>query len=371
IIAVDTTNGDWEYTLNAGNTWYTLNNVSSSAAILLSARDENKIRFLPDSLHSGLDSLTFRAWDQTMLGLENLANIDLIGIGGSTPFSDSIEIATISVIPNTFLAPVIDNIPNFTIIEGDSFPPLSLDGFVLDPDTADENLIWWTTDDNILNVQINNANRVAQIQWPNENWNGSETVVFHVLDPTSGHAASDSATFTVTPIDDPPEIQVGGSVQYFENDPPRIISNTLTVSDIDNNNLDSAYVAITSGFVSGEDVLAISGTSIAAVYDASTGVLTLTGESSVGSYGTALRSVTYNNSNQDDPTEPPRTIDFRVFSSDTSTTDSAIVAVTAVNDPPQFTMAGSAIYMEDDPPTLLDSTLTLSDVDGPQINWVT
>ena len=87
-------------------------------------------------------------------------------------------------------------------------------------------------------------------------------------------------------------------LDYLTNQPATAITATLTASD--DGPLTNATVSITSGFVSGEDLLAMSPNpqnGIAAVYDGN--VLTLTGTASAASYQGALRSVTYLNSRSD------------------------------------------------------------------------
>jgi len=67
-------------------------------------------------------------------------------------------------------------------------------------------------------------------------------------------------------------------------------------------------------FAFGQDVLGFTNQNgISGSYDASTGVLTLTGSSGVANYQAALRSVTYSNSS-DNPSGATRTISYRVAS---------------------------------------------------------
>ena len=74
-------------------------------------------------------------------------------------------------------------------------------------------------------------------------------------------------------------------------------------------------------------------------YSATTGVLTLSGSSSVANYQTALRSVTYFNSS-DNPSQT-RTISYQVddgsAANDASNVVTSTVSVTPVNDAPLAT----------------------------------
>jgi hypothetical protein len=101
-----------------------------------------------------------------------------------------IVIGGASCLPNE--APVVADIPDQTIAEGSSFATINLDDFVADPDNAD----------NTLGVSISGS-RVATISVPNPDWNGAETITFTATDPGTLFD-SDSATFTVTAINDAP-----------------------------------------------------------------------------------------------------------------------------------------------------------------------
>ena len=117
----------------------------------------------------------------------------------------------------------------------------------------------------------------------------------------------------------------------------------VTVTDVDDTDLEGATVSITAGFESSQDVLGFTDQNgITGSYNSGTGVLTLTGTSSVANYQTALQSVTYDNTSQDpSKTEPvplaagPRTVAFQADDgSALSNTATKVVSVTATNDGP-------------------------------------
>jgi gliding motility-associated-like protein len=92
-----------------------------------------------------------------------------------------------------------------------------------------------------------------------------------------------------------------------------IINNDITVTDIDDTNIESATVSILSGFTTTEDILSFtSGAGITGSYDASGGILSLSGSASLTNYEIALRSVTYQNTNTGDRNTAPRSIVFQV-----------------------------------------------------------
>ncbi len=107
------------------------------------------------------------------------------------------------VVSEVNVAPAVSNIPDQTILEGQSFLTINLDDYVDDPDHADNLLSWAATDNVELRVDI--TDRVATITPPNVNWNGSETITFTATDP-DGATGWDAATFTVTGVNDPPTV---------------------------------------------------------------------------------------------------------------------------------------------------------------------
>src|SRR4030095_3075011 len=121
--------------------------------------------------------------------------------------------------------------------------------------------------------------------------------------------------------------------------------------DVDNTNLSSATVSIVSGFTSAEDTLAFTNQNgITGSYNSGTGVLTLTGSSSVANYQTALRSVTYANSS-DDPTAS-RTVTFIVDDGTTTSTPATKgITINAVNDAPVNTVPGGQSTNQNTPLT--------------------
>lgn len=135
-------------------------------------------------------------------------------------------------------APVVGDIPDQTIAEGEAFTTINLDDYVSDVDNTDAEMTWTYTGNSELSVTI--VDRVATIGIPNSGWNGSETITFTATDPGL-LSDSDDATFTVTPVNDPPvavddsattdeDKPVGINVLTDDSDPD---DDTLTISDYD------------------------------------------------------------------------------------------------------------------------------------------
>ncbi len=93
--------------------------------------------------------------------------------------------------------PVVSNIPDQTIDEGQTFATINLDDYVSDVDNTDAEMTWTYAGNTQLTVDI--TNRVATITVPASGWNGSETITFTATDPGL-LSDSDAATFTVNNV---------------------------------------------------------------------------------------------------------------------------------------------------------------------------
>src|SRR6185312_11971138 len=113
--------------------------------------------------------------------------------------------------------------------------------------------------------------------------------------------------------------------------PATAIDPGLTVTDSDSTDLTGATVSITAGFVSAQDTLAFTNQlGITGNYNSGSGVLTLSGTTTVANYQTALRTVTYQNSS-DNPTAS-RTITFSATDGVGTGSATRGIAITAVDD---------------------------------------
>ena len=137
----------------------------------------------------------------------------------------------------------------------------------------------------------------------------------------------------------PPAIDLNGPqaagtgfvATFVANDGPvRITSDALTITDPDDTVLVSATVTLTNRPDGSAEVLAANtaGTSISASYNASTGVLVLSGNASISQYQQVLRTVTYDNT-APIPSTATRTITF-VVNDGTVNSNTATAQVTMV-----------------------------------------
>mgnify|MGYP001627774361 CR=1 FL=1 len=163
-------------------------------------------------------------------------------------------------------------------------------------------------------------------------------------------------------------------LNYSEGDPTTTITSSITVTDEDDINLDSAQVYISSGFNGSEDVLAGSGTGISSSYNSSTGVLSLTGTTTVANYQAALRSVTYQNTETTSPSTDIREISFVVYDWDGSSgIATRKINIIPNNDVPTLANIepGILAFTENDGATQITSAITISDTDDTQLQGAT
>ncbi|MEH6579242.1 MAG: hypothetical protein V7731_19440, partial [Amphritea sp.] len=67
VIAVDNSNGTWQYSINSGGSWTAFGTPGITAALLLADDANTYVRFVPDANWNGTvtDGITFHTWDQT------------------------------------------------------------------------------------------------------------------------------------------------------------------------------------------------------------------------------------------------------------------------------------------------------------------
>jgi hypothetical protein len=176
---------------------------------------------------------------------------------------------------------------------------------------------------------------------------------------------------SVTAVNDAPDVDASaGSTGYTEGDAATAVDSGLTVSDVDDANIEGAQVEITSGFQSGDDLVFVNQLGISGVYNTGTGVLTLTGTASTADYQTALRSVAYRHTGDDPSTS--KTVKFTVDDGALTDSDTKDVAVTPVNDPPVLNPTDAALaYTEGDGGVPLDSGITVTDPDSDTLSEAT
>jgi len=123
--------------------------------------------------------------------------------------------------------PAVGNIPDRSIAEGGSFADVNLANYLTEVDG--DTIIWSSTGSSALTVSI--VNQVATVTVPDEDWYGAETITFTAKDAPDGLSDSDGVTFTVTAVNDAPEITstpgtgANTNIEYVYN---------ATATDVDN-----------------------------------------------------------------------------------------------------------------------------------------
>lgn len=203
--------GRWQYSLDGGTTWLELGIPSPTAARLL--RGEDKVRFLPNADVNGQATIQYVAWDQTASPAG--AEVTTIATGGSSPFSVTVETATLTITPTNdrpVLAPTVATIlppirpgtanpPGNTLaallagISGDPDGPTQL-GVAITGQTGGQGGQWQYSLDGGLNWQVMSTLsadaalllRVTDLVRfvPNASFTGKATLTYAAWDRTKG-----------------------------------------------------------------------------------------------------------------------------------------------------------------------------------------
>ncbi|MEM9279341.1 MAG: VCBS domain-containing protein, partial [Pseudomonadota bacterium] len=126
-----------------------------------------------------------------------------------------------------------------------------------------------------------------------------EQAVFDVsFDIVSGpDTVNETFTITINGENDAPVATAGSNVNATAGGGAVLIETAFSAFDVDaTDTIPTATISISSGFVLGEDVLNFGGAAgIADNYDATTGILTLTGPATVSEFVSAIQSITFQN----------------------------------------------------------------------------
>ncbi|WP_116964862.1 DUF4347 domain-containing protein, partial [Fastidiosibacter lacustris] len=159
-----------------------------------------------------------------------------------------------------------------------------------------------------------NATLASLTYQGNLDFSGSDTLTLTATDSGSSNTVQ---LIGITVIEKHEPILTGGvALEYSGNDGAVVIDNTISITDMDDVNLESATVSISSNYVNGGDVLSfVNVGNITGTFDVLTGILSLTGTDTLANYEAALRTVRYENL-ADQPTILTRTISFVVNDGD-------------------------------------------------------
>ena len=162
---------------------------------------------------------------------------------------------------------------------------------------------------------------------------------------------STELTITIAGINDAPFMVDATRTRSYEEGVGlvRVIDGSLDIRDVDDINIESATVTIAEFYEESEDELVFDNTAdITGSWDSSTGILSLTGSTTTSNYITALESVKYTNTNNDNPTTGPRTIEWVVNDGDdNSTVVSTSLIVGGTNDAPTASNETASVDADD------------------------
>ncbi|MEW4565539.1 Ig-like domain-containing protein [Bremerella sp. JC770] len=179
-----------------------------------------------------------------------------------------------------------------------------------------------------------------------------------------------------------PAAGVGFSGVFTENGGPvAATSPSLTITDLDSTNLESATIILTNIQDGADELLAVNttGTSItASSFNSTTGELTLTGSDSLANYAAVLQSLTYNNASED-PTVLDRIIQITV--NDGGLSSPIVVSTISIvpeNDAPTVDLNGegtgidfAATFTEGNGPLSIVDGVLVDDVDNVNLTSAT
>ena len=152
----------------------------------------------------------------------------------------------------------------------------------------------------------------------------------------SSGSLSSGASFTIVVQNQAPVLNAGSTILvYNENDPPLRINGALTITDPDDIDIESATVAISGNYISGQDILTFTSVpGVSGAFNAGSGTISFSGTATLIQYQTLLRSVHYNNTSEN-PNTAQRTITMIVNDGlDNSNVITRFINVNTINDAP-------------------------------------
>ncbi|XOV94996.1 MAG: tandem-95 repeat protein [Bacteroidota bacterium] len=182
---------------------------------------------------------------------------------------------------------------------------------------------------------------------------------------SSGISESD-ISFAIVIINTEPVISGSTStLNYTENAVGLSIFDDIGISDVDDTEMDSAWVTVTANYNGAEDVITLPpDQGLNVFWEPSLNRVRIYGKASLAVYESVIQGITYSNSS-DNPDISTRSFSVSVHDGlDESNVLSRDLDITRTNDPP--VISGNAItieYLETDTDTLVDNTITISDVD--------
>ncbi|MEK6336042.1 MAG: Ig-like domain-containing protein [Acidobacteriota bacterium] len=213
VIAVDNTNGTWQFSIDNGTNWTAFGAPDALNARLLAANALTRVRFLPNLNFNGTvdPGLTFRAWDQTSGVNGNTADVSTNG--STTAFSTATETASITVNPVND-NPTTTGIPAVSVNEDAADTVLDLRLSFNDVEDGAAGLVYTvqanTNPGLFTSVSINNANDNLTLDYA-PNANGVALITIRGTD-TGGLFVDTTFMVTVNAVNDAPSFTKGPDI---------------------------------------------------------------------------------------------------------------------------------------------------------------
>ncbi len=216
----------------------------------------------------------------------------------------------------------------------------------------------------------NYENALRSVSYSNSSNNPDvsvRTITFYVNDGIN-NSNSLSRDVSIRSVNTPPQISgiETNSILYKIKQSSYAVTDSILVTDVDNNYGESAVVSISGNYKLGEDSLIYKGGGdIKGVWDAGTGSLILNGHSSIGNYAWALRNVFYIN-NSIIPNAVQRTISITYDDGiDKSNILFRSIDIAAGNIPPEISQIEQSQlkYTQTSLPMTVSDSLVISDSD--------
>ncbi|MEK6478236.1 tandem-95 repeat protein [Catalinimonas sp. 4WD22] len=215
------------------------------------------------------------------------------------------------------------------------------------------------------------------IYQPDDGFSGDDQLNVEV-DDNNGGTASGNIAINILIINDAPVLAniENNAAEFEENEEPIRVTNTLTVTDEESNQINSATITITEGYAGEEDVLSFNA-SDGVTGNYSEGTLTLTGNANPSVYQNILRTVSYVNTSEN-PSAENRVISFTVTDNGTPNATSQpvnrTIEISPENDAPvlaNLEEAPISYDILDNDPVAITNALTITDVDNDNLNSAT
>jgi gliding motility-associated-like protein len=155
------------------------------------------------------------------------------------------------------------------------------------------------------------------IYMPRQDYFGFDEFTWNATDGRDFAINSARVNLVINPVNDPPVLSniETFDLQFDVDEERAIVTQTIRVSDVDNVNLIRAMISISAGYVRGEDSLKYIGNSLRleAVFNDTTGVLSINGLASLNEYEEAMRSIEFISIRSQRGAQQNKAISFVVF----------------------------------------------------------